>query len=137
MIYLRNIVYFGSFALFFLASVGILNLVHVDNHTDQNNLKGNNLQTIDPNNDIKILNNQIVKENRKWIVSGQAQNTGNYKMRYVSITVNFYGKNGNLLYSSFAGESYITPDEIWNFKVMYRKSGIPYSYKVEIGPAIE
>ena len=133
---MKNLIYFGSFALFFLASAGILNFVHTDNNLAQNNLNGNNIQTIDPNTDIKILNSQIVKENGNWVVNGQVQNTGNYKMRYVSISVNFYDKKGNPLYSSFYGESYIAPGEIWNFKVIYQKSGTPYSYKLEIGPTM-
>jgi hypothetical protein len=131
---LRNILYIGSFALFFLVTVGILNFVHVDNNLAQNNVNENSIQTIDPHKDIKILSSQMIKEDGNWIISGKVQNTGNYKMRYVSITVNFYGKNGNLLYSTFAGESYITPGEIWNFEVRYRKSVAPYSYKIEVGP---
>lgn len=136
MIYLRNIMYFGSFALFFIASVGFLNFIHTDNYLAQNNLNENSIQTIDPHKDIKILNSQMAKENGNLVVNGQIQNTGYYKIHYASITVNFYDKKGNLLYSSFAGESHITPGEIWNFKVIYRKSGTPYSYKVEIGPTM-
>jgi hypothetical protein len=75
-------------------------------------------------------------ESRNYIISGQAQNTGQYKMRYVSITINFYDKRGHLLYSSFDAKSYINPGEVWSFEVPYRKYRTPYSYRVEVGTTL-
>lgn len=137
MIFVGNILYIGSFALIFVALIGVLNFINTDNDLAGNNINENSIQTIDPHDDIKILNNQMIKTgNGIPTVNGQAQNTGSYKVRYVSITVNFYDKNGNLLYSSFDGKSYIAPGETWNFEVPYRKSITPYSYKVEVGPTM-
>ena len=129
--------YVGLFALIVLALAGVLNLVNINSYFTENNGNGNGTQTIDPQDDIKILNDQMTKTNSSnYIISGQAQNTGQYKMRYVSITINFYDKRGHLLYSSFDAKSYINPDEIWNFEVPYRKSTTPYSYSVKVGPTI-
>ena len=136
MIYVENTIYIASFILVTFALAGVLNLIHTDNYLTGHDNNQNGTQTIDPNDDIKILNTQMVKTDEGIVVSGQAQNTGQYKMRYVSITVNFYDEYGKLLYSSFDSKSYIAPGEIWNFKVPYRKSMTPYSYKVEIGPAM-
>jgi len=136
MIYVENTIYIGSFILVILALAGGLNFIHMDNYLTDPNIHENSVQTISPNDDIKILNNQMVTESEIPIVSGQVQNTGHYKIRYVSITVNFYDKTGKLLYSSFDGKSYIAPGEIWNFKVPYRKSTAPYFYKVEVGPVL-
>lgn len=133
---MENIIYIGSFILVIFAVAGALNFIQVDNYLTEQDINENNIQTISPNDDIKIINNQMVTESEIPVVSGQAQNTGHYKMRYASITVNFYDEKGNLLYSSFDGKSYIAPGEIWNFKVPYRKSVIPYSYKVEVGPTM-
>jgi hypothetical protein len=136
MIYVENTIYIGSFILFIFALAGVLNLVNINNNFAENNINGSSIQIIDPQKDIKILDDQMVKTTGKITVSGHAQNTGHYNMKYVSITVNFYDKKGNLLYSSFDGRSRITPGEIWNFEVPYRKSGTPYYYKVEIGPTM-
>lgn|GEM_PF-4686174 len=132
-----NIIHIGSLALILLALVGVLNLVNINNNFAGNSANESSVQIIDPQKDVKILDDQMVKTGPVSItVSGHAQNTGQYNMKYVSITVDFYDKMGNLLYSSFDGKSRITPGEIWNFEVPYRKSGIPYYYKVEIGPTI-
>lgn len=131
-----NIIYIGSFALIVLALAGVLNAIHVDNSLTDPTINENSVQTIDPNGDIKILNNQMITESEIHVVTGQAQNTGPYKMRYISITVNFYDKKGNLLYSSFDAKSHIASGEIWNYKVPCRKSTAPYSYKVEVGPTM-
>jgi len=137
MIYVENIIYIASFILAIFALVGVLNFIHTDNYLTRHDYDQNGTQTIDPNEDIKILNTHMVKtESSIPAINGQAQNTGQYTMRYVSITVNFYDKNGKLLYSGFYGKSYISPGEVWNFEVPCRKSMAPYSYKVEIGPAM-
>jgi uncharacterized membrane protein len=137
MICLGNIMYMGSFALIILALVGALNLVNINNNFTGNNINESSIQTIDPQKDVKILDDQMIKtESCTPIVNGHVQNTGQYNLKYVSITVNFYDKKGNLLYSSFDGKSRITPGEIWKFEVPYRKSGTPYSYKVEIDPTM-
>lgn len=136
MIYLQNFIYIASLILVIFAATGVLNFIHGDNYLTKPDIDANNVQTIDPNHDVKILNNQMFTESEIPVVIGQAQNTGHYHMKYISITVNFYDRNGKLLYSSFDAESYVAPDEIWNFKVPYRKSGTPYSYKVEVGPTM-
>ncbi len=136
MIYLQNTIYIASFILVTFALIGVFNFIHLDNSLTKDDINENGIQTIDPNDNIKILNNQLVKESDIFVVKGQAQNTGHGQMRYISITVNFYDKNGKLLYSSFDGESYIASGEIWNFEVPYRKSGDPYSYKIEVGPTM-
>ena len=129
--------YVGLFALIVFALAGVLNLANINTYFAENSTNENDTQTIDPQDDIKILNDQMTKTNSSnYIISGQAQNTGQYKMRYVSITINFYDKLGHLLYSSFDAKSYINPGEIWNFEVPYRKSTIPYSYSVKVGPTI-
>ncbi len=133
---MQNIIYIASFILVIFAVTGVLNFIHGDNYLTKPDTSANNVQTINPNHDIKILNNHMFTESRTPVVIGQAQNTGHYQMKYVSITVNFYNRNGKLLYSSFDPKSYIAPGEIWNFKVPYRKSGTPYSYKVEVGPTM-
>ena len=136
MIHLQNTIYITSFILIIFALTGVLNFIHGDNYLTKPDASENNVQTIDPNNDIKILNNHMFAESETSVVIGQAQNTGHYHIKYASITVNFYDKNGKLLYSSFDAKSYIAPGEIWNFKVPYRKSGTPSSYKVEVGPTM-
>lgn len=129
--------YVGSFALILLTLGGILSLVNINNILTENSTNEDDIQTIDPNNDVKILNDEMTKTGAdSYIISGQAQNTGKYKIRYVSISVNFYDKNGNLLYSSFDAKSYINPGETWSFKVPYRKFATPYSYRVKTGPTL-
>lgn len=135
--HLGNMMYIGSFALILVTLTGALSLVNINNYFAQNNTNENSVQTIDPQKDVKILNDQMVKtESAKWMVNGQAQNTGKYKIRYVSITVNFYDKQGHLLYSTFDAKSYVDPGEIWNFEVPYRKSITPYTYSIKIGPTV-
>jgi hypothetical protein len=132
-----NVMYIASFALIVLTLAGALSLVNLNDYFTKSNAYDSTAQTIDPHDDIKILNEQMVKtEPDKYMIKGQAQNTGQYKLRYVSITVNFYDKYGNLLYSSFDAKSYISPGETWNFEVHYRKSSIPYSYSVKVGPTL-
>ena len=129
--------YIGSFALILLALGGILSLVNINNFFTLNSTNEDVVQTIDPHNDIKILNDRLVKTGSgNYVINGQAQNTGQYKMRYVSITINFYDKRGHQLYSSFDAKSYITPGQTWDFEVPYRKSTTPYSYSVKVGPTI-
>ncbi len=129
--------YIGSFALIILTLAGVLSSVNINSFFAENNSNENGSQTIDPQNDIKILNDQMIKnESGNYIIRGQAQNTGQYKLRYVSIAVNFYDKRGHLLYSSFDAKSYINPGETWNFEVPNRKVVTPYSYSVKIGPAV-
>ena len=130
-------VYTGSFALIILTLAGILISVNVNDLLTENINNKSGTQTIDPQNDIKILNHQMKKTiSGSYIINGQAQNTGHYKLRYVSITINFYDKKGHLLYSSFDAKSYINPDEKWNFEVIYRKSIAPYSYNIKVGPTL-
>jgi hypothetical protein len=137
MICLGNMMYVGSFALIVLALAGVLNLANINSNFAENSTNENGTQTIDPQDDIKILNDQMAKtESSNYIISGQAQNTGQYKIRYVSITINFYDKKGQLLYSSFDAKSYVNPGEFWSFEVPYRKSSTPYSYKVEVGTTL-
>lgn len=132
-----NIIYAGSFALILLALGGVLSLVNINNFLTENNTNEDSIQTIDPNDDIKILNDEMIETGPgSYIIRGQAQNTGQYKIRYVSISVNFYDKNGHLLYSSFDAKSYINPGETWSFKVPYRKLTSPYFYRVKIGPTL-
>ncbi|MGB9980571.1 FxLYD domain-containing protein [Methanobacterium sp.] len=132
-----NIMYIASVTLIVLALAGALSLININSYFAENSTNENGTQTIDPHNDIKILNEQMTKSNSgNYIINGRAQNKGQYKLRYVSITVNFYDKYGHLLYSSFDAKSYINPDEIWNFEVPYRKSATPYSYSVKVGPTI-
>lgn len=132
-----NIMYIASFTLIVLTLAGALSLVNVNDYFTKSNAYENTAQTIDPHDDIKILNEQMVLTGLdKYVINGQAQNTGQYKLRYVSITVNFYDKYGHLLYSSFDAKSYINPGETWNFEVPYRKSGTPYSYRVKVGPTL-
>ncbi len=129
--------YIASFALIILTLAGALSLVNVNSYFTKSNSYDNTAQTIDPHDDIKILNEQMVKtEPDKYIIKGQAQNTGQYKLRYVSITVSFYDKQRHLLYSSFDAKSYVNPGETWNFEVPYRKSGTPYSYSIKVGPTM-
>ncbi|HEX3013780.1 MAG TPA: FxLYD domain-containing protein [Methanobacterium sp.] len=134
---MENIMYIGSFALIILTLAGVLSLVNINNVLTENSTSENNAQTIDPHDDVKILNDQMVNsDSDNYLISGQAQNTGHYKLRYVSITVNFYDKRGRLLYSSFDAKSYLNPNEIWSFEIPYRKSITPYSYSVKVGPAL-
>ena len=129
--------YIGSFALIVLVLAGALSLANVNHFFTENSTNSNGTQTIDPQDNVKILNNQVVKRSSdSYAISGQAQNSGQYKLRYVSITVNFYDKQGRLLYSSFDAKSYVGPDEIWNFEVPYRKYNTPYSYSVKVGHTI-
>ena len=132
-----NVTYIASFALIVLALAGALSLVNVNDYFTKSNDYKNAAQTIDPHDDIKILNEQMVQnEPDKYVIKGQVQNTGQYKLRYVSITANFYDKSEHLLYSGFDAKSYISPGETWNFEVPYRKSSIPYSYSVKVGPTL-
>lgn len=132
-----NVIYIASFALIVLTLAGALSLVNVNSYFTKSSAYDNAAQTIDPQDNIKILNEQMVKtEPDKYMINGQAQNTGQYKLRYVSITVNFYDKDGHLLYSSFDAKSYVNPGETWNFEVPCRKSGTPYSYSVKVGPTM-
>lgn len=129
--------YVGLFALIVLALAGVLNLVNINSYFTENSTNGNGTQTIDPQEDIKILDDQMTKTNSSnYIIRGQAQNAGQYKMRYVSITINFYDKRGHLLYSSFDAKSYVNPGEVWSFEVPYRKYSTPYSYRVEVGTTL-
>lgn len=129
--------YIGSFALIVLVLAGALSLANVNHFLVENSTNDSATQTIDPQDNVKILNNQMVKKGSdSYMICGQAQNTGQYKLRYVSITVNFYDKQGRLLYSTFDAKSYVDPDEMWNFEVPYRKYSTPYSYSVKVGPTM-
>ena len=129
--------YVGLFALIVLALAGVLNLANINSYFTENNTNENGSQTIDPHDDIKILNDEMTKaESGNYVINGQAKNTGQYKMRYVSITINFYDKRGHLLYSSFDAKSYVNPGEVWSFEVPYRKYSTPYSYRVEVGTTL-
>ncbi len=129
--------YIASFALMVLALAGALSLVNVNSYFTGNSTYNNSAHTIDPQDDVKILNGQMVKtEPSSYIIQGNAQNTGQYRLRYVSITVNFYDRDHQLLYSSFDAKSYVNPGESWSFEVPYRKSGTPYSYSIKTGPTI-
>ena len=134
---MENIIYIASFVLMVLALAGALSLVNINSYFTENSTYNNSAQTIDPHNNIKILNGQMVKtEPSSYIIQGNAQNTGQYKLRYVSITVNFYDKDHHLLYSSFDAKSYVNPGETWSFEVPYRKSGNPSSYSIKVGPTM-
>ena len=129
--------YIASFTLIVLTLAGTLSLVNINDYLAKNNAYDNSAQTIDPHDNVKILNEEMIKtEPNIYMIKGHAQNTGQYKLRYVSITVNFYNINGHLLYSSFDARSYINPGETWNFEVPYRKSDVPYSYSVKIGQTL-
>jgi hypothetical protein len=129
--------YIGSFVLILLTLAGVLSSVNINSFFIENATNQNSAQTIDPQDDIKILNDQMAKtELGNYVIKGQARNTGHYKMRYVSITINFYDKRGHLLYSSFDAKSYINPGEVWSFEVPYRKYRTPYSYRVEVGTTL-
>lgn len=132
-----NVIYITSFTLIVLVLAGTLSLVNINGYLAKSNEYDNSTQTIDPHDYVKILNEEMIKtEPDSYMIKGHAENTGQYKMRYVSITVNFYNKKGDLLYSSFDARSYINPGETWNFEVPYRKSDIPYSYSVKVGPTL-
>ncbi len=132
-----NVMYIASFALIVLTLAGALSLVNVNGYFTKSSAYDNSAQTIDPHDDIKILDEEMIKtEPNIYMINGHAQNTGQYKLRYVSITVNFYNMKGHLLYSSFDARSYINPGETWKFEVPYRKSDIPYSYSVKVGPTL-
>lgn len=131
--HLKTAIYFGLLALIFSTLIFGLNLTSKSPYLTENSINESSIHTVSPNEDIKILNSQITKiSDGKFIVTGQAQNTGHYKMRHVFITVNFYDKNGNILYSGFDGKSLINPDEIWDFTVLYENFTAPYSYKVKV-----
>ncbi|MGF7119601.1 FxLYD domain-containing protein [Methanobacterium oryzae] len=121
-------------ALFALITIyGFTNLNDESNLViDQNNLRSmiSNDNSSDEN--LKILNDQLTKTIlNNWVVKGQAKNIGSNKVLYSTITVYFFDKNENLLYSTSASLKDISPGQIRDFEIPYQGSMTPHSYKLE------
>lgn len=121
-------------ALFALVTIsGFANLNTASNlATDQNNLRSMLSNNDLSSGNLKILNDQLTKTIlNNWVVKGRIKNIGSNKVFYSTITVYFFDKNENLLYSTSTSLKDISPGEIRDFEIPYQGSLNPNSYKLE------
>lgn len=124
----------GVIALFTLLTIyGFTNLNSETNLAiDQNNVREVLSDKSQSEGNLNILNHQMTKTIfGNWVVKGQVKNTGSGKILYSTITVNFFDKNGNLIYLSSTSLKDIAPGEIKDFEVNYQGSTSPASYNLE------
>lgn len=142
MINLRSATFLCSTGLILIAVIIVLGLAHLNTNlnlsSDQDTVRAA-VQNENPSSgSIKILNHQMTKPMfGNWKVKGQVKNIGSDQLRYAAITVNFYDKNGNLLYFSSVNLNNIDPGETKDFEVIYQGPDTPPdSYKLDLGPSL-
>jgi len=53
------------------------------------------------------------------VVKGRAQNVGNSTIKFASIAVNFYDKDGNVIGAASGVTQNLGPGEVWDFNVQF------------------
>ena len=136
MIDLRSITILCSIALSMLVVLSIMGIANLNINSnltnDQNNVREALADKNSQQESLIILKHQLSKTFMgNWVVKGQVINSGTNKINYAIINVNFFDKNGNLLYSGPVNINDIKPGEKKDFEVDYYGSNDKLdSYKI-------